>query len=97
MGTKGKIESKIAKMVPTPLRFLSRSSYKTLWLTEKTNFTFEKGKVYLCYVVSSNDNKDYTMHKKLKIYKGCSGYYVYCKGIRCYCGSIIPKWMKEII
>ena len=80
------------------LKFLSRTHSRILWTTKTTTITLDKGKPYLSNIVScTDDGKDYVSHTKLRINKSDSGYYVNCKGIRCYCNSIIPQWLKEII
>lgn len=80
------------------LKFISRGHYRMLCGTTRTTFTLERGGAYLSHVVSCDDcENDYTYHKKLKIHKSNAGYYVTCKGSRCYCNSYIPEWFKEII
>ena len=80
------------------LQFISRTHSKILWGTKTTTITLDNGKPYLNNIVSCDDlGNDYIYHKKLMVHKTDSGYYVTCKGVRCYCNSYIPNWLKEII
>ena len=80
------------------LKFVSRTHSRILWSTKTTTITLDNGKPYLCNVVTCDDwQNDWATHSKLKINKNNSGYYVNCKGIRCYCNSFVPNWLKEII
>ena len=100
----GKWETVYINGWPVEIKFISRSSTsKYLWLrralysTQATTVTLKNGKLYLEKIVScSGENTDYTYHKCLKVYHGNAGLYVVCKGIRCYCSSLIPKFVQDM-
>ena len=100
----GKWETVYINGWPVEIKFISRSSINScLWLrralyeTQATTVTLKHGNLYLEKVVScSGENTDYTYHKCLKVYHGNSGFYVVCKGIRCYCTISIPKFVRDM-
>ena len=102
--TFGKWETVYINGWPVEIKFISRSSIsKYLWLrralyeTQATIVTLKHGNIYLEKVVScSGENTDYTYHKCLKVYHGNDGFYVKCKGIRCYCTISIPKFIQDM-
>ena len=102
----GHAETIMVNGMPTLARFVSRSSNsrflderKNLWGRSDTKVSFENDNLYLLSVISNSSTKeDYTYHKKLKIHKlNSTNFYVNCKGIRCYCTNLIPRWMFELI
>ena len=93
----GHTETKVIYGVPTIVKFISSNKKTTLYARSDTNVILLKDKVYLCNVISGSEFDEYTFHKKLRVYKSVRGYYVNCNGIRCYCTSLIPGWMKNFI
>lgn len=83
------------------LQFISCSTNKSIFLRRQlyrfgnSCFGFDNGKAYIYHLFSCTiDDKDYAYHKKLRVYKNNTGYYVVCNGIRCYCNSLVPEFVK---
>ena len=94
----GHTETKVIYGVPTIVKFISSNKKTTLYAISDINVILLKDKVYLCNAISHEELIDrYIYHKKLTVYKSICGYYVNCNGIRCYCTSLIPGWMKNFI
>ena len=94
----GHTETKVIYGVPTIVKFISSNKKTTLYARSDTNVILLKDKVCLCNAISYEELIDrYIYHKKLTVYKSICGYYVNYNGIRCYCTSLIPSWMKNFI
>ena len=90
----GHTETKVIYRIPTIVKFISSNKKTTLYARSDTNVILLKDDVYLC---GSELFDKYAYHKKLRVYKSVWGYYVNCNGIRCYCTSLIPNWMKSFV
>lgn len=94
----GHTETKVIYGIPTIVKFISSNKKTTLYARSDTTAMLLEDNVYLCNVISGSELFDkYAYHKKLRVYKSVWGYYVNCNGIRCYCTSLIPGWMKSFI